>query len=102
NGHEVDHRADIFALGVIAYEMITGKRAFEGRSTLEVIDATPHRNPIPATKLNTQVTTPVAALIEKMIKKTPRRRHADMGAVIAEIDAIRQGLPSLDPGDAHR
>ena len=100
-GREVDHRADIFALGVIAYELITGKPAFKGRSTLEIIDATRRRQPIPATGLNTQVTKPVAALIEKMLNKSPRRRHADMGEVIAEIDAIRQGLPGLERGEAH-
>jgi serine/threonine protein kinase len=99
-GPDVDHRADIFALGVIVYELITGKVAFGGRSTLEVIDATRHRHPIPATRLNTQVTKPVASLIEKMINKSPRRRHADMGEVIAEIDAIRQGLPGLARDDA--
>jgi serine/threonine-protein kinase len=95
-GPDIDHRADIFSLGVILYELITGKLAFKGRSTLEILDATRHQHPIPPTKLNTQVTKPIAALIKKMINKSRHRRHADMGEVIAEIDGLRAALGGFE------
>jgi serine/threonine protein kinase len=46
-GKEADARSDIFALGAVLYEMATGKRAFEGKSTTSVIAAILERNPAP-------------------------------------------------------
>jgi serine/threonine protein kinase len=87
-GDAVDGRTDIFALGVILYELLTGQVAFKGRLTTDVLRATLRENPIPVTRLNESVTSPVARLIDRMIQKSPRRRPANMEEVIAEIDRI--------------
>ena len=91
-GGDIDHRADVFSLGVILYELLAGKVAFQGRLTSDVLKATLADNPIPVSALNESVTTPVARLIDRMIQKSPRRRPSDMDEVIAEIDRVREAL----------
>jgi eukaryotic-like serine/threonine-protein kinase len=91
-GRDVDHRADIFSLGVILYELLTGKVAFTGRETSDVLKATLATSPIPPSKLNECVTTPVAKLIDRMIQKSARVRPADMNEVVAEIDRVKDAL----------
>ena len=91
-GEEIDHRADIFSLGVILYELLTGKVAFDGRHTTEVLHATMREQPIPVHRLADGVIRPVADLIYRMIEKKPRKRPADMGEVVASIDRVQDAL----------
>jgi serine/threonine-protein kinase len=88
-GEAVDRRTDIFALGVILYELLTGKVAFDGRHSTEVLRATLKEEPAPIGRLNGLVTRPVARLIEGMIKKDPADRFSDMEGVIQEIDRLQ-------------
>jgi serine/threonine protein kinase len=85
-GEKVDGRADVFSLGVILYELLTGKVAFEGRHSTEVLQATLREEPVPVEEVNAAVTLPVARLIQRMIEKNPEHRFAGMEAVRQEID----------------
>ena len=91
-GEEIDHRADIFSLGVILYELLTGQVAFQGRHTTEVLKATLKESPVPVSRLNESVVNPVARLIERMIHKSPRRRPVDMAEVSAECSRLLEAL----------
>ncbi len=85
-GEKVDGRADIFSLGVILYELLTGKVAFEGRHRTEILEATLKEEPVPVHELNLEVTHPVARLLERMIEKNPAHRFEKMDYLITEID----------------
>lgn len=87
-GADIDHRSDIFSLGVILYELLTGRVAFQGRHTIDVLKATLRKEPVPAARLNESVGHPVAQLIERMIRKNPRKRPGSMAEVRDECDRI--------------
>ena len=91
-GKDIDHRTDIFPMGAILYELLTGKLAFNGRHTTQILSSTLNDRPLSMKKVNEKVIKPVAKLIEKMMQKHPARRYQSMGEVIEAIDGIRQSL----------
>lgn len=93
-GRLVDGRSDIFSLGVILYELLSGKTAFEGRESTEILRATLEDHPEPLVKLNRHVETPVAQLIDRMIEKDPRKRLQDMAAVAEALTALVATMPA--------
>jgi eukaryotic-like serine/threonine-protein kinase len=98
SGHVIDHRADIFALGAVLYEIITGEYAFRGRTKRQIAVAVLTQDPIPPTRFNASVTRPVVSLIGKMLKKKPHSRPKSVDEVIEEIDRIRTALAE-GPGE---
>ena len=98
-GEDVDHRADVFSLGVILYELLTGKVAFDGRHSTEVLRATLKHEPRPITDLNRLVTEPVAHLIESMIRKKPEKRLQTMTEVMAEIESVMDNAGTVTERD---
>lgn len=73
-GVEADARSDVFSLGCVLYEMVTGRRAFEGKSQLSVLTAILERDPEPVSEL--QPTSPAALdhLIKTCLEKDPEER----------------------------
>src|SRR6201981_2428904 len=73
-GKELDGRSDIFSLGAVLYEMLTGQRAFQGKSQLSVASAILEKEPSPITVV--KPTTPLALdhVIRKCLAKTPEDR----------------------------
>jgi serine/threonine protein kinase len=90
---DVDHRADVFSLGALLYELVTGKFAFEGRRLKDLRAAVLNLEPPPAHEVRPEVGAPLSGLIAAMMEKSPRRRPSDMGAVIAALDRIAAGGP---------
>jgi serine/threonine-protein kinase len=91
-GELIDHRADIFSMGVILYELLTGEQPFKGRKTVEVLQATMKERPLPVEKLNNLVTRPVCKLIEKMIEKNPKRRFQACAELLEAVNEVTAAL----------
>ena len=95
-GRPVDHRADIFSLGVVLYEILAGKRPFEGKSRVEVMHAI-LTNPAPRL---TQYPPELEEIVEKALAKDPNDRYQHVGDLGLDLRRLQQGwkaksLPSM-------
>ena len=70
-GHATDHRSDIFSFGVVLYEMLTGRRAFDGPSTIEVMSAILKEDP---PQLPDAIPPPLAQIVRRCLDKSPSQR----------------------------
>jgi serine/threonine-protein kinase len=94
SGKETDHRTDIFSLGVLAYEMLTGEKPFQGNSYSEVREAVLTKDP---PKIHSQwplPVEPVDALIRRMLAKDPEKRFQSMKQVRRNLEEC---MDLLDP-----
>src|SRR5262245_944648 len=99
---EVDHRSDIFSLGVVAYELVAGHPAFTGSSSLAVVDAILHSDPPPIARFNLQTPPELEAIVRRMLEKPPELRYQNLRDVRADLDALkREGLTLLLPGPSY-
>lgn len=74
SGRPLDHRTDIFSLGIVLHEMATGKRPFEGTSSAELISAILRDTPPSVTDLRSDLPGDLARIIRRCLEKDPRHR----------------------------
>jgi serine/threonine-protein kinase len=97
-GASATAQADIYALGVVAYECLTGRRPFRGNSSLAILTAHVEQQPEP---LPPSVPSGVAAAVMTAMQKDPRRRFATAGAFADALELLRdQQLLRDQPGPA--
>ena len=98
-GQGVDRRADLWALGVILYEMLTGTRAFEGETISDTLAAVLRAEPDRAL-LPKDLPGPVHLLLDRLLQKDLRKRLRDVGGVLFVLDEILAGGTRLGGGPA--
>ncbi len=74
-GRPVDHRADLFSLGVVLYELATGRTPFAGASPTEIIDKILHDTPAPPSALNAVVPKGLDRIVARTLEKSPTFRY---------------------------
>jgi serine/threonine-protein kinase len=89
-----DHRVDVFAVGIVLWEMLAGRRLF-----YDDVDATTVRNVVrkeiePVSKYNSSVTPEVDALVRSVLDRNPDKRVASARALVEDVDRV---LAKLDP-----
>ncbi len=94
-GEELDVRADIYSLGATIYNLVTGRRLFDGRSDDAVMDAQCHEQVSDLRDLNPSVTYPFAVLVSQMLAKNRALRPMSWAVVIRDMQRVRQGLMPL-------
>ena len=73
-GRAVDHRSDLFSLGVLLYEMASGKRPFAGSSSIELASSILRDTPPPVTDVRSDLPAELARLVRRLLEKDPRDR----------------------------
>jgi tRNA A-37 threonylcarbamoyl transferase component Bud32 len=93
DGRDVDSRADIYALGTVLYEMVTGRVPFEGQTPLSIV--LKHRSEPPADPqtVNAQLSTGLSRVILKCLEKARERRYQSAAEVLEDLAAVEKGLP---------
>ncbi len=87
-GAPIDHRSDIFSFGVILYEMITGKRAFQEESLAETMSAIVKEEPPEMTESNPNISPGLERIVHRCLEKKPERRFqstADLGFALESL-----------------
>jgi serine/threonine protein kinase len=73
-GGDVDHRTDLFALGIVAYELFSGHRPFDGDNVDELFERILHDDPEPLSAIAPEVPAPIDAVVLRCLDKIPDRR----------------------------
>lgn len=110
DGKEVDARSDIFSLGAVLYEMVTGKRAFQGQSEFSVASAILHKDPPPISTLEPLTPPALERTIRVCLAKDPDERWqsasdlwnelrwiSEAGSQYGAITAAQSGSPRIAP-----
>ena len=96
-GEHVDTRSDIFSLGIVFYEMLTGRRPFDGTNPASVISAILRDTPHPLTDLQPGVPRALARLVERCLAKHPVDRFQSAIDLRHNLEEVKQ---DVDSGDA--
>ncbi len=91
-GSAIDGRSDLFALGTLLYESITGRTPFRGKSFIEIAANVLHVEPSPPSKINRQVPAELDFITLKALEKKPARRYQTSRELIADLNAVKDGL----------
>ena len=91
-GDELDPRTDIFSLGLLLYEMATGRQAFSGRTAGGwAIEAVLTRSPVPARSINPEIPAKLEEIINKALHKDREQRYQHAGEIRAELQRLERG-----------
>ena len=91
-GQEVDGRTDLFSLGVVLYELVTGRKPFEGQTSVDVVSAILSVDPTPPRSVREDLPADVEAVILRALRKDPAQRYQTAGELLEDLRATRRTL----------
>ena len=100
-GDDVDHRSDIWSLGVVLYELLGGRRPFRGKGAPALIHAIRHDEPEPIGNLRPEAGNVLAKVVMRCLEKDPDGRYRSVEDLLAELDGTSAGATHRGPRPAH-
>jgi eukaryotic-like serine/threonine-protein kinase len=92
-GQPVDARSDIFSFGSVLYEMVTGQRAFAGKTGVEILGKVLREDPPPASAITPGLPSDLERIVERCLRKDPERRSQHMADVKLALDELPPPVP---------
>ena len=93
-GHEIDGRSDLFSLGVVLYELLTGLRPFEGESISTIIYKVLYEDPRPPAACNPVLPPDLNVVLARALAKDPARRYATGADLVTALQKALSDLPA--------
>ena len=94
---EVDARSDIYALGVMAYEMITGESPFQGKSVIETMTMRLRTDPIEPQRIRVDCPAELSAIVMKALRRDPKERYQRAAEVLEDLKKLGMGTYVVEP-----
>jgi eukaryotic-like serine/threonine-protein kinase len=98
SGGMVDGRSDLFALGAVLYELLTGRRAFAGEGVAQVIHGLLYEDPLPPTRINPTLPPDMDTVVARALAKDPGARYPDGRAFIEDLEDVLESRPLRKSG----
>ncbi len=93
-GEELDARTDLFSLGLVIYEMATGRQAFSGNTSAVIFDAILNRAPVSPVSLNPRLPAELEQIINKLLEKRPNARYQNAARLKADLQHLKHDTDS--------
>ncbi len=87
-GRTLDARSDVYAMGVLMYEMLAGRRPFESSALTGILTAHITEVPRPLVDVRPEIGERISAIVMRCLAKDPKARYADAGALLHDLDAV--------------
>lgn len=87
----IDERSDVYSLGAVLYEILTGTTPYTGKGTRDILDKVINALPVPVLKAAADVPPPLAMICEKALQKEPERRYQSAGELAEDIQRFVAG-----------